>query len=62
MVTSDMLCLASSPKENACCIARIDLATRRFVRPVADGAQAIPNDWGSEGVRNLCVDRMTAVW
>jgi hypothetical protein len=44
MATSDILCLANSTKENARCIAGIDLATRRFVRPVAVGGQAIPND------------------
>jgi hypothetical protein len=45
MVASEILCLANSPKEHARCIAGIDLATRRLVRPVAIGSQAVPSDW-----------------
>ncbi len=45
MATSSVLCLANSPKENARCIAGIDLATQRLVRPVAAGTQAIPSEW-----------------
>jgi hypothetical protein len=51
----------NSPKENARCIAGIDLATRRFVRPVAVGGQAIPHDWAQvdgEAVRPLDVIRI----
>jgi len=42
----EILCLANSPKENARCIAGLDLKTGRLVRPVsATTSQVIPNDW-----------------
>ncbi|MFA7235888.1 MAG: hypothetical protein WC058_03400 [Phycisphaeraceae bacterium] len=47
MKTSEILCLANSPKENARCIAGLDLATHQFVRPVAVGSQAIPQEWAN---------------
>ncbi len=43
---SKVLCLVNSPKEQARCIAGLDLETGRLVRPVSETAsQAIPKDW-----------------
>ena len=53
MVRSRVLCLANSPKENARCIAGIDLTTGRLVRPIAEKSNAIPNDWSILGGKEI---------
>lgn len=45
---SKILCLANSPKESARCIAGLDLATGRLVRPVSETkSQAVPEGWAT---------------
>lgn len=53
MATSEVLCLANSPKEHARCIAGIDLRTHQFVRPVAIGSQSIPEAWAKVDGRQV---------
>lgn len=54
MLTSKILCLANSYKENNRCVAGIDLQTGQLVRPVAKtDSQAIPSDWTEVNGRSL---------
>lgn len=51
---SKILCLANSPKENARCIAGIDLATGQLIRPVSETqSQAIPKEWATIDGRSV---------
>lgn len=45
MKTSTVVVLANSPKEQARCVAGIDLEAGRLVRPIAEGRHAIPELW-----------------